>query len=285
MPLALGCLHATAQMVAVGAQPDADASPPTGYTESAGPDLRSTSLSSSSIASGTGGVQLPPPSKRHEERHFGPFSTMALAVTGSTLGPGVELATPLSGTMNLRLGGSYVNLQVPFSLGGVNYSTALKLTSGQGVVDWYPRRRGFHVSVGALYFRNAASAGETVNPGQQFELGGATYINSVDDPVQGTASLKFPRTVAPMVLMGFGNLIPRSGRHISVPFEVGGAYVGRPQIGLQLTGTACTTQGCFNTATDASTQANVAKEIDTLNQDLRLLQIYPIVSLGVALRF
>lgn len=271
-------------MVPVGSPTGGDEAAIT-YSSSAAPELTPAKLGSSGSASLGGGIQLPPMPKKHVAKHIGPFSTVALEVTGGTLGAGLELATPIARTLNLRVGGAYVNLQYPFAVDGVNYNTAMKLTSGQGVIDWYPKRGGFHLTAGALYFHTAVDAAADVAPGGQFKLGGTTYINSVDDPVQGTASLKFPRKLAPMVLLGFGNLIPRSGRHISVPIEIGGAYLQPPSVGLQLAGTACTTQGCFNAATDPSVQANLANERDKLNKDIRPLQIYPIVSIGFAVRF
>ncbi|GAC1363175.1 MAG: hypothetical protein NVSMB3_11560 [Acidobacteriaceae bacterium] len=285
MPLTLGCLQAMAQMVPVESTSAAEP-PSTIYSTAAVHDFApSLPASGAYRASGGAGIQLPPPAKSHETPHFGPFTTTALGLTGGTLGEGAELATPLARRLNLRVRGSYFNFQYPFTIDGVNYNTAMKLTSGQGLIDWFPSGGGFHVSVGGLYFKNAVNAAASVAPGQQFKLGGTSYLNSVDDPVRGTATLTFPRKVAPMVLLGFGNLIPRSGRHLSVPFEFGGAYLKPPQVGLQLAGTACTMQGCFNTATDPSAIANVLQEENRLNRYIRPLQIYPILSLGLALRF
>lgn len=285
MPLAFASLQASAQMVPVENLRAAEPSAPA-YSTSVAPALIPTFTSSgSSLAAGGAGIQLPPPPKVHVPPHFGPFSTVAMGLTGGTLGAGVEFATPLAKSLNLRVGGRYVNVQYPFTLDGVSYNTAMKLTSGQGTIDWFPTHGGFHVSAGALYLHNAVSAAADVGPGQQFKLGGTTYLNTVDDPVQGTAALAFPSKIAPMVLLGFGNLIPRSGRHISVPFEFGGAYLRPPQIALKLAGTACTIQGCFNTATDPKALADLATEVAQLNRDIRPLQVYPIVSLGLALRF
>ena len=291
MPLVLGCLRAAAQMVPVESLPTGQISPPAfsttaeaGFTPVSGESSSLAPLSAPESAGGAG-VQLPPPLNPRHDPRFGFFSTVALGITGSTLGPGIELAVPLARPFNLRVGGSYFNYQLPFAIDGLNYNTAFKLTSGQGVIDWYPSRGGFHISAGALYFKNSVNAGASVGPGQQFKLGGVTYINSVDDPVQGAASLKFQRNIAPLVLLGFGNLIPRSGRHISVPFEFGGAYFAPPQFGLELAGTACTTQGCFNTATDPGVRANLTAEVAKLNHDVRFLEVYPIVSIGLALRF
>lgn len=285
MPLALGCLQAVAQMVPIQDLPPEETTRSI-YSTSVNPGPTPAYTRSASPIPGEGaGVHLPPPPKGHQLPRIGPFSTAALGLTAGTLGPGVELALPVLRNVNVRFGGSYFDLRYPFTIDGVNYNTALKLTSGQGMIDWFPKRGGFHISAGALYCKDEVSAAAEVAPGQQFKLGDTAYLNSLDDPVQGTASLKFQKKVAPIVLLGFGNLIPRSGRHISVPFEFGGAYLAPPNVAIQLAGTACTTQGCFNIAKDPAVQANLAKEESKLNRDIRPLQIYPILSLGFALRF
>ncbi len=284
MPFVLACLQAAAQMVPV--ESSTATLSPLLAVPSAAAGFSPPSTTSSGFSPATRGVKVPPPFRKlRESPHFGPFSTVALGLTGGTLGPGLEVATPLLRNVNLRTRGSYLDLQVPFTIDGVNYQAAMKLTSGQGLIDWFPRRGGFHVSVGALYLKTAVHAEASVAPGQRFTLGGTTYLNSVDDPVQGTATLGFQRRIAPLLLLGFGNLIPRSGRHVSVPFEFGGAYLAPPQINLDLAGTACTTQGCFNTASDPVVRSNIAKEQSQLNRSIRPLQVYPIVSLGLALRF
>jgi hypothetical protein len=231
------------------------------------------------------GVQLPPLPLQNKHPHAGTLSTVSLGLTGSTLGSGMEFATPLASMLNLRVGGNYFQGAYPFTIDGVNYSAGMQLTSGQATIDWFPTRGGFHVSAGALYFKNTISASADVAPGKAFRLGDTSYINSVDDPIHGSASLTFPKKMAPVVLVGFGNLIPRSGRHISVPIEFGGAYVGQPHVAMQLAGTACTLQGCFDAATDAQIHSSLASEQAKLNSNIRLLQVYPILSLGLAVRF
>ena len=120
---------------------------------------------------------------------------------------------------------------------------------------------------------------------QSFELGSQSYLNSIDDPVTGSASVVFPRKYAPMLLLGFGNIIPRSGRHLSFPVEFGAAYTGAPQIDVTLSGTACAQEGCVNFAQNQEAQTNLKAEIYKLNEDLKRVPVYPIVSMGVAYHF
>ncbi len=216
---------------------------------------------------------------------YGPFSHFAFGLTATTLGGGIQLATPLGNRLNLRVGGNFLQFQYPFTKDSVNYTPQIKLESGQGTIDWFPGNGEFHVSAGALYFRNGFSGLANVQPGQVYKLGDTTYINSIDDPVSGNASLSYDRKIAPMVLLGWGNLIPRTGRHVTFPVEFGVAYMGAPQTKLQLSGTSCTTDGCFDNATDPSTLTNIKEEQNEINNDLRYTKFYPVLSLGFGYRF
>lgn len=227
------------------------------------------------------------PTTRAMKEHLSsrPFSSFAIGVKADTLGAGIEVATPLSRGFNLRTGADFFAYGYPFSVNGVHYNAELDFRSGQAHLDWFPWHNGFHISPGLLYFKNSVSAIATVPPGQPFQLNDQDFTNSVNDPVHGTASVIIPHKVAPMLTLGFGNLLPRSGRHISVPFEIGVAYVGQTHVNVALKGTACTTDGCVDMATDPSTQNDLKQEVSDVNDTLSSYPIYPIVSVGFAYRF
>jgi hypothetical protein len=215
-----------------------------------------------------------------------PFGTYAVGLKFDTLGAGVEIATPLSHSFNLRSSANFLGFAYPFSVDGISYNAEFHFHSQQVNVDWFPERRGsFHVSVGILYLRNDLSAVASVLPGHYFELGDQGFTNSVDDPLSGTATVVYPHTIAPMLMMGFGNMLPRSGKHFSMPYEFGVAYTGAPRINVQLSGTACTAEGCFDAATNKEMQQSVEQENAKLNNSLSGFPIYPIVSLGLAYHF
>jgi hypothetical protein len=101
----------------------------------------------------------------------------------------------------------------------------------------------------------------------------------------GSAAIKFPHQIAPTIMMGFGNLIPRTGKHLSIPFEFGAAFMGTPRVNVQLNGTACTDEGFFDAATNTQVQQNLADEVIKLNKKLDYIPVYPMVSIGLAYRF
>jgi hypothetical protein len=150
-------------------------------------------------------------------------------------------------------------------------------------VDWFVG--AFHISPGILYLKNAMSAPAFVGAGQTFVLGSQTFLNSVDDPVTGSSSVVYPHTFAPLLLFGYGNVLPRMGRHLSLPVEVGIAYTGAPQINLDLNGTACVPNGCvtFSQSTDA--ESSLKQENHILNEDLKHYPYFPIASVGLSYRF
>ncbi len=228
---------------------------------------------------------VPAPASPKERKAIRPFRSIAIGFKAATLGAGVEFATLVSRSFNLRSGINVFAFNYPFSIDGVNYEARLHLKSAGTTLDWFPGHGAFHISPGFLYVKNTLSAPATVGAGESFELGKQTYVNSVDDPVAGSSSVVFPRKFAPMLLLGFGNIIPRSGRHISVPFEFGAAYAGAPQISVALNGTACTYDGCLSFASNPEAQASLKQEVYILNEDLKRFPVFPILSLGLAYHF
>jgi len=213
-----------------------------------------------------------------------PFRTYAIGFKADTLGAGIEIATPLAGSFNLRSSFNFFAFDDPFSIDGINYDARLHLQSSETVLDWFVGKN-LHISPGLLYVKNSLSAPASVGPGQSFVLGTQTFINSVDDPVKGTSSVVFPRKFAPLLLLGYGNILPRSGRHLSFPLEIGVAYTGAPVIAVSLNGTACTNEGCVNFVGNQEAQTYLKQEVHNLNEDLKRYPVFPIVSLGVSYRF
>ena len=215
-----------------------------------------------------------------------PFHALAVQVKVGTPGVGIDLATPVSHSMNLRVGGSVFSYSPHFNVDGMTIDGDLELRSATISLDWFPFHGGFRISPGVnLYNGDNLDATITVPGGNTFSLGNGDYTSSATDPVHGNAAFKFGNHVAPTITMGWGNMIPRSGRHFSVPFEFGIQYIADPAFFLNLAGTACSTDGCTNIATDPTSQANLKQEISDINSDIRPLRFFPIVSIGASWKF
>jgi hypothetical protein len=214
-----------------------------------------------------------------------PFSTVGIALRVSTLGAGLEIATPLSQSVNLRSIINDVDYGYKFTSNGGNYNAEAHFHSAQMSVDWFPFHGGFHISPGIMVFNNKLAVQIKVPAGQVFELEDYQMTSSLNDPLHGGATATYGKKIAPVLMAGFGNILPRNGRHFSVPFEFGVAYPGAAQIGISLQGTACQADGCANVATDAEAQKDVLLKQSQLNSELSKFQLYPIVSTGLAFRF
>jgi hypothetical protein len=204
----------------------------------------------------------------------------------STLGIGFDVATRLSTHANARVGFNTYSYGRDFTNNGIGYNGTLDLRSVNALLDLFPFGGGFHVSPGALIYNgNQVTATGSVPAGQTFSLGGVTYRSNLTNPVGGTGKLEL-RKAAPMVMIGWGNLIPRN-KHFSASFEVGAVFQGEPKTTLNLTGSACDPTGlnCRNVATDPTVQSNIQAQQDKINKDVEIVKYYPVVSAGFGFRF
>ncbi|WP_035350788.1 hypothetical protein [Edaphobacter aggregans] len=233
-------------------------------------------------SSALGYITLPPNPNKPSS-----LSKWSFALKASTLGAGADLSAGLGRHLAHRGSVNSLEFNYPFSIDGVTYDSQFYLRSGGLSLDWLPLHNGLRISPGVLYVKNNLSAISSVPPGKYFELGSQGFINSVDDPLNGTASVVFPRRIAPMLTIGFDRLLPGKGegRRLSFPVEFGVAYTGAAKIDVTLNGTACTSEGCFTFEENAGAQDSLKAEIQKLNHRLEKLPVYPIASAGVTYRF
>lgn len=226
-------------------------------------------------------ADLQPPSQRRTAR-------LGIGAKISLLGIGIEAATPLSNRLNLRGGFNFFNYSRGFNNDGIHYDGTLNFRSAEAHLDWY-LLGGFHISPGVLFYNgNKITGNASVPSGQTFTLGGTQYASDPTGvaPVTGTGKLTWPKA-APSILAGFGNILPRSGRHFGFNFEFGGEYMGAPAATLNLRGTACNTSTgvCANAATDPGIQSSIQAQEKKINHDLSPFKFFPQISLGFGINF
>jgi hypothetical protein len=211
---------------------------------------------------------------------------LGLRVSG-LLGVGLDGAVEVTRKSNVRLGFNFFNYSFTESKDGIGYDSELHLRSGDLLYDWFPLGGGFHLSGGLLYNRNVIKANPSVPAGESFTLGGVPYVSQPSNPIFGSGEVYMGNKAGPMGLVGWGNLIPRSGRHLSVNFEIGVAYVGAPRSSLVLSGGACvpSTPLCVDTAYDPTILANIAAEEKKINNGVSFLKVLPVISAEIGYRF
>ena len=214
-------------------------------------------------------------------------SKVGVAVKMSLLGIGAEVATPLTYHTNIRAGFNAFSYSRGFSNDGVNYNASLSFRSAEAHFDWFPFAGGFHLSPGLMIYNgNQITANASVPGLNSFTLGGTTYTSDPANPITGAGKIGFNK-VGPMFTLGWGNLVPRSNKHIVVPFEFGILFQGSPQATLNLVGSACDSTGanCQNVAGDTTFQNNVIAQQNKLNNNMSFFKVYPIISLGFGYKF
>ena len=234
-------------------------------------------------------VAVPPPlpakKTTQDSGRLLPFSRVAIGTRTGTLGLGGQIATPLTRWLNLRGGADLFNFHYGLTNSGTNYDGELHLKSGLVSLDVFPfHHSGFHISPGMLIFKSSIAASLNVPGGNTFSMGNSSFTSSPSDPVKGTGSILFSRSIMPVLTFGFGNMIARESKHWSVPVEIGAAYTGHYTTQINLTGTACSQGSCVPTS-DPSIQTSVTQEQNDLNEQTKHFQIYPILTTGISYRF
>ena len=252
-------------------------------------NLQSLAQSSSSLPDAPGTVIPPQPTAIYRTA-IRPFSALGIDAKVGANGIGFDVATPLAPKLNLRGGASFFGYTVDNLVeDGFNIKGNLTLRSVNASVDWFPFSNGFRISPGImLYNGNRFHGTATVPAGSTITLNNTDYTSDPSDPLVATfdsPNNRFGNRVGPTITTGWGNIIPRSGKHWSVPFEIGFEYISPPKINLGLTGSACSADGCGNVQTDAETQANVQAQQAIINDDIHNLRFFPILSIGVGYKF
>jgi hypothetical protein len=213
---------------------------------------------------------------------------VGVAFRASSLGLGAEVAYEVTHSSNIRGGFNFIGYSRGFDHDGIHYDADLRWLSAEAHYDLFPFShfaKAFHLSPGLMVYNdNHVNASATIPGGNSFTLNGVSYQSSATNPVAGTGDLSFNK-VAPTFLFGFGNLVPRKGKHFSFNIETGIAFQGSPKIGLNLTGSACVAGVCSNIATTSAIQNNVQGEQTVISNDLKPFKYYPLVALAFGYRF
>jgi hypothetical protein len=229
-----------------------------------------------------------------------PLSRIGFGAGISPLGIQLEAATNLSNHFNLRGTGNFFNYSDNFTTDGINATAKLNLASARASLDVYPFRRGWRISPGLMFINhNQVTAATDVAAGTSFTLNGQTYYSANANaatgatPVTGNGILGL-NTSKPAftITTGWSNMVRGSG-HWSFPFEIGVAFIGAPSVNVNLTGWACYDQAqteCTNISDPnnpiaVAVQSNLTAQEAKWASDLKPLNTFPIISVGVAYSF
>lgn len=220
-----------------------------------------------------------------------PFRHFAIGVTGGSFGGGIQLVTTMSRKTNLRVDTTFLNYSPSISQDGINYTGTIRMRDARASYDYFPFGGAFRISGGFAVYNQFNVTGSAVVPnGQTITLNSVDYYSDPSDPLTANATLGYTRKYAPTATLGFGNAIPRSGRHFAFPVELGAAFTGVPVFSLNVAGSACTTPvpsalTCGSVTTFDGFQSNLAAQRQKITNDIAPFRVYPIINLGVTYRF
>jgi len=226
--------------------------------------------------------------KAETPRHEGNSvrSRFGLAFRASTLGLGADAGIRIARPLNVRVGFSSFHYTRMLTSDGVPYNGSLRLHSFQTIVDWFPFSHSFHVSPGVLFFNgNRVTAVATPPVGQILTAGEESFVSDPQNPIRGNAKSAI-RKVAPMLLVGFGNLVPRN-RHFGYSVDFGVVFQGAPKSTFTVAGGACDPTGefCAQATEDSSIQAEAQSARRDLDRHVRFMRYYPVMSVEFGYRF
>ncbi len=199
----------------------------------------------------------------------------AQAVMGVTLkaglpGVGADLTVPLiDDRLNLRAGYNWLVLKPSRTIDNINYDADIDFQSVPLLLDFHPFRGGFRITAGAFYNMNEVDLFATVPAG--------TVVGNTTVPattvLQG--NLEWKNDFAPYLGIGYGNaaLADTEGSwELGFSLDLGVFYQGDPDLTLtDLTGTV--------------SAADLAAEEAQAEDDLDITKFFPVLTLGIHIRF
>ncbi len=225
-----------------------------------------------------------PPQRQRQEPATQPAverQSSGYAITGkvSTLGFGIEGTGAISPNFNGRLGFNYFDFGINTEQADIDYDADVRLLSATALVDWFPSSRSDFRLTGGLAYNNNRVEG-TARSAETLEIGGVEFPLALVGQLEG--ELTFPNTISPYIGIGYGNPV-RQGRQFGFSIDLGILFAGSPQVDLNATGPVGTLVGA--PVVGPLLQDAIQREEEDLEDELRGLRIYPVLSIGVSYQF
>ena len=202
--------------------------------------------------------------------------TQAQAVVGvtakvGTTGLGVDLTVPLiSNWLNLRSGYNFGEIRPSTTQAGINYKSDVHLESVPILLDLHPFHGNFRITGGVYYNKNDVGLSSFIGAGQ--EIGG---VPAPMDTILN-ASVSWSEEFAPYLGIGWGNAADDNtlDSPIAVGFslDIGAFYQGSPDVLL-------------TESSGLVPPADLLREQQQLADDLSSFKFYPVITLGIHIRF
>ncbi|MEM1138002.1 MAG: hypothetical protein AAGI07_19365, partial [Bacteroidota bacterium] len=202
--------------------------------------------------------------QEEEEKKGTKFS---IGVSGSTRGVGVDMGIGLSNKFQLRVGGTYFNLDQQFNLdiSGEPFSVNadVNLKSLQFLADYYPfKGSSFKLTGGLAYHINESYSVQGQYDGEEVFSYGQITLDSED---VGTLEIDVSyEKLAPYAALGFGRAVPKG--KVNFGFEMGTYYNSSPNATIEGT----------------KMLSEIGSQSSQLEQNLTDYRFYPVIMFRLA---
>lgn len=199
-----------------------------------------------------------------------PFKNNAISATIGTGGIGVELATQLNPNFVLRGGPQYLTWSADDTYSDVDYDVDIDFLNGNMLLDWYPTARHFRFTGGVNVGSSEIDIDAT--PRGNTQIGNTTYTSAQVGTLNGNVDMQ---DIAGYLGIGYGNAFLGTD-NVSFSIDAGVRISGKPDVSLSATGPAALTP---------TFQNDLERERQEIEDDLDILQFYPLITMGVSYRF
>ncbi|MDN3594579.1 hypothetical protein [Zunongwangia endophytica] len=192
----------------------------------------------------------------------------AIAVNGSTLGGGLEVAKNISPHFNLRLRGNTFSIkdfvqEIEIDDANLNVTADSRFLEFDLSLEYLPfTQSSFKIVGGAAYFSDGETKALATYDGS-FEYG--EIIIGPEDIGDLRLSLDYSG-IAPYLGIGMGRAVPKN--KFGIAFEAGSFYLPKPQVGINATGMLAPT----------------ANQAESLQEDIKDYRWYPFLNLRLSIR-
>ena len=204
-------------------------------------------------------------------------AAVGMGVRAGTLGYDIDFDVSLVPTLNLRIAYNGLNYDHTVNDTAVRYDGKLKISSFSALLDWHLLPGGFRLTAGAVASGPKIEIVGTPSGAGTYQIGDNTYTASQVGSLQG--QIKMGNSIAPYVGFGWGN-VPKGVLPVTFLFDVGAIYGGTPDVSLTATCNASLPPAqCTQLQNDASV------EIRKVQGNVSAIKWYPVVNVGIGIRF
>ena len=200
-------------------------------------------------------------------------AVVGIGVTGKvgTTGLGGDLTVPLiSNWLNLRGGYNFGELRPSVTEGDIKYKADVHLESVPILLDLHPFHGGFRITGGVFYNRNEIDLSSVVDA-STIGLGGSGFGTATVN-----ANVGWSEEFAPYLGIGWGNAADDNTLDLPIAvgfsLDIGAFYQGSPNVFL-------------TESTGSVSAADLAAEAAQIEDDLSELKFFPVVTVGIHIRF